>query len=79
MHLEPRFHGRNVGGVQGQGGIGRHFLDDLDDPGHQLFAALAGRADINVDEINAAFGLFFGHVLERLGVAVLHGLAVIFS
>ncbi len=79
MDLEARFHGGDVGGVQGQGDIGHHFLDGLDDPFHQLFAAFAGRADIDVDEIHSSLGLFQGHFLEGLGVALLHRLTIDFG
>ena len=47
MDLKTGFHGGDVGGVQGQGYVGHYFLDGLDDPLHQFFAALAGRADIH--------------------------------
>ena len=76
MDLEAGFHGGDVGGVQGQGDIGHHFLDGLDDPLHQFFAALAGRADIDVDEIHPGLGLFQGHFLEGFGVALLHRLTI---
>ena len=79
MDLETGFHGGDVGGIQGQGHIGHHFLDGLDDPLHQFFAAFAGRADIDIDKIHPGLGLFQGHLLEGLGVALLHGLTINFG
>ncbi len=79
MDLETGFHGGDVGGVQGQGYVGHHFLDGLDDPLHQFFAALAGRADIDIDKIHPGLGLFQGHLLEWFGIALLHRLTINFG
>ena len=76
VDLETGFHGGDVGGVQGQGDVGHHFLDGLDDPLHQFFPALAGRADVDVDEIHSGLGLFQGQFLEGFGVALLHRLTI---
>jgi hypothetical protein len=48
-----------------------HFLDGLDDPGHQFVAVFFGRTQVDVDIIHALFPLEKGLFLDRLGITLL--------
>jgi hypothetical protein len=64
------FDGVDVGCIQSQGHVRNHFLDDLDDPGHQFVAIFFGRSQVDVDIVHAFFFLKKGFFLDRLGDCV---------
>ena len=70
--LEAGLHRERVHGVEAQTRVRNRLLYHLHDPLHHLGAALGGRAEVDVEDVGAAFDLAQRHLADRAGVALLH-------